>query len=327
MKEQRKALLKYFFLFLGILLLILWTGNFFNFSLIKPGTTEASQLKTNLKFKALHTVKKVPVNLFETALGVIESKRHTTVSARVTGQVLKVLVEPSDFVKKGDLLVQLDDRELKAKFARIKSHFERVKRLYKAKAATKAEFEAALSEFTQTEVALSYTKITAPFTGIISEKLAEPGDLAWHGKGLLKLYDPEALRVTADVREGLISQIKKGKKYQVTVPSVNVLLEGELREIIPSADPGSRTLRVHLDLGKTEGVYPGMFAKVTIPLGKKEAVVVPQSAIKRVGQLEFVWVKDKGGFYKRIIKTGRFILNKGIEVVSGLNGGERIALF
>ena len=101
--------------------------------------------------------------------------------------------------------------------------------------------------------------------------------------------------------------------------------------MIPAADPLSRTFTVRADLPRTEGVYPGMFGRLRIPLGEREAVRVPAAAVKRVGQLETVVVRTDGEvegarWERRLVTTGATGDDGWVEALSGLVGGETVGL-
>ena len=121
------------------------------------------------------------------------------------------------------------------------------------------------------EVAFGHTKIVSPITGVVSERRVEPGDLAFPGRTLLIVLDPKALRLEALVRERLISRITLGQDLEVSVPASGTKVRGKVAEIVPSADPLSRTFTVRVDFGAAEGVYAGMFGRLRIPLGKRES--------------------------------------------------------
>ncbi len=174
-------------------------------------------------------------------------------------------------------------------------------------------------------IALGYATITATEAGEVVKRLAEPGDLAWPGKPLLILQAPGALRLDAHVREGLIRTVLSESHLQVSINALDEVLDGRVEEVIPSADPLSRTFVVKVAIPSVRGLYPGMFGRLLVPLGQRQAVVVPEKAIHYIGQLELVKVEKDGLWYDCLVKTGKKINGK-IEVLSGLNGDEKIAV-
>jgi len=243
----------------------------------------------------------------------------------------------------------------RAVYAEAESGYERVRTYFDAEAATSQDLEQAESAYLQgkarltqaedglregeagvrqaekiveeSEIALGYTRIVAPARGEVVERLAEPGDLAWPGKRLVVMQTRGALRLEALVREGLIDRVPPGISLEVVVNAVDETLHGIVEEVIPSADPLTRSFVVKVGLPTNEGLYPGMFGRLLIPVGEHEVVVVPRTAVRRIGQLEVVTVKGEGGWQQAFVKIGRKLTDDKVEILSGLKGGETIGLW
>jgi multidrug efflux pump subunit AcrA (membrane-fusion protein) len=129
-----------------------------------------------------------------------------------------------------------------------------------------SQYRVAESQASEAETMLGYTKLTAPFTGVITRKLADVGDLASLGRALLEIEDPRTLLLKADVPDGLLDKIHRGDKLLVHIASVSNLFEGEVSEIVPIADPNSRTFFVKLDLPAMPGPrrHPYMVQKLIL---------------------------------------------------------------
>ncbi len=192
--------------------------------------------------------------------------------------------------------------------------------------AADAQIEQMRQVVAEAEILEGYTTVSSPIEGVVIERQVEPGDLAQPGRTLLVVLDPKALRLEAQVRESLISRIRKGQPLQVTIPAAGERVDGTVAEIVPSADPASRTFTVRVDLAPTQGAYAGMFGRLRIPLGQREAVRVPAGALVRVGQLETVLVKTGGRWHRRFVTTGRTDAEGLVEILSGLGGGETVGL-
>lgn len=240
-----------------------------------------------------------------------------------------------------------------AEFVRAKADYERFRELYSTMAATiqqKQQAEAAYlqaranleqsrqglieakalvrqagKQVEEAEVALSYTELAALGPAQVVKRLAEPGDTAWPGKPLLVLQAGEALRMEALVREGLIDKVRPGTQVKVVIDSLDKTLKGKVEELVPSADPKTRTFLVKIIIDQVEGLMPGMFGRLLVPVGRREVVVAPAQSIRRVGQLETVTIEDNGKWREIFVRTGRVIGDK-IEVLSGLGGSETLAL-
>ena len=125
-------------------------------------------------------------------------------------------------------------------------------------------------------------------SGRVVDRLAEPGDTAVPGRPLLRIYDPTVLRVEVPLRESLAVRLTVGAPLKVRVPSLDEEVEGVIDEIVPFAEPGARTLLVKVRLPYDARLFAGMFARAAFPAGERVWLVVPERAVERVGQLEFV---------------------------------------
>jgi hypothetical protein len=127
------------------------------------------------------------------------------------------------------------------------------------------------------------------------------------------------------VRESLAVQLGVGDVLEVEVPALAHRFEGRIEEIVPFAEPGARTLLVKVALPQDPRLYPGLFARVAIPAGTSARLLVPEAAIERVGQLDFVTVVDDADrLARRLVTLGEYRENGRIEVLSGLAAGERV---
>ncbi len=285
------------------------------------------------------TVENLKRTATEEAVGTVRPKLSASVAAQVSGAIQQMLVVPGQSVKQGELLARIDAREIQARLdqaqpvrERAQKDTERYRTLLKQNAVTQQEFDATESRFRVAEAAvaeaqtqLGYTKVTAPFDGIITAKRADVGDLASPGRPLLDLESVSALRLEADVPEALISKVKLNDRLPVRVPAAKAFLQGTVAEIIPTADPASRTFRVKLDLPTTPDLRSGQFGRVAVPVVEVNAVRVPTSAVIVRGQMEIVFVVVDRRAQLRLVKTGKH-LEKEVEVVSGLSPGDQIVV-
>lgn len=191
----------------------------------------------------------------------------------------------------------------------------------------RAQVKQAQERVRESRIAHGHTRIKAPESGQVVRRLAEPGDLALPGKPLLILQTRQSLRLEALVREGLIHRVSPGSTLSVVVTALNRRLEGTVEEIVPAADPLTRTVLVKVKLPDSKGLLPGMFGRLLVPVSQRAVVAVPTSAVTRIGQLQEVVIRTPGGRWQRIfVKTGRALGNGKIEVLSGLNGTEILGL-
>ena len=229
----------------------------------------------------------------EEVVGTVRAKLRAAIEAKVSGRIEALLVAPGQTVKAGDLIAQLDAREIQAKLDQALALREQATRdlarsreLLDKKITTQAEFDAvqararvAEGAARETETMLGYTKVVAPFDGIVTRKLADVGDLAAPGKPIIEMEDPRALRFEADVPEALIGNVKLGAKLPVQVAEGAAPIEGTVVEVAPVADAASRTFLVKLDLPATEGTRSGQFGRVWVRLARARSIRVPTAAI------------------------------------------------
>lgn len=194
-----------------------------------------------------------------------------------------------------------------------------------------AGLEAARQRVRQTEAAVASADVSrkdatvmAPYDGIVTAKMVDPGDLAAPGTPFLVIEKAGGLEVDVVIPETHIQAIKQDQSLEVIIPAMQEkTLKGAVRAIVPSADPQSRSFIVKVELPVSEGIRSGTFARVNIPLGQESMLLIPSSAVVRQGQLTGVFsVNEKGEARYRLIRTGRET-NGSIEVISGLNDGTR----
>jgi RND family efflux transporter MFP subunit len=170
---------------------------------------------------------------------------------------------------------------------------------------------------------LSYASLIAPIDGRIVDRFAEPGDTAQPGIKLLSLYNPLSLRVEAHVREQLALTLTNGQKIEIELPSVNKVIMGEIEEIVPAANTGSRSFLVKARITYNENLLPGMYARMLIPAGEQISLSIPTKNVARVGQLDFVWLDINGEIQRRLVRLGKE-KNNMITVISGLTVGDKV---
>lgn len=276
---------------------------------------------------------------FEEVVGSIQSRQRAEIQPKVSARVDRIPVVPGSVVETGSLLLQLDDREIQARLdqsvatlEQAENDLKRFTGLLEQDTVTRAEFDAvqarqrvAQAVHVEAETMLGYTRITAPFGGVITRKFAEVGDLALPGRPLVVLEDPNALRLDADVPEALIGGVELGAEMAVTVASVPQPITGRVSEIAPAADPQSRTFRVKLDLPPTAGLRLGQFGRVAVPVEGNTALRVPATAVLLRGQMEIVFVVEDGTAKLRLVKTGKRLGDE-VELLSGVEAGETLVV-
>jgi len=274
------------------------------------------------------------LQLNEEITGTVRAKTRAVIEAKISGRVLAMNATLGQLVKAGDVLATLDAQEMQARAESAKAMLDqatsderRTASLVATNAVSKSDYDAAKARLevakasvSEAQTMLGYAKVTAPFDGVITRKLADQGDLAAPGKPLLDLENPAQLRIEADIPEALIASLKIGASLDVT-PKAKAIVA----EISPTGDPNSRTFPVKLDLPAGNTMRPGQFVRIAVPVREYEALVIPAAALVQRGQLQMVFVNENNIAKLRLIRTGRE-RSEGIEVLAGLDGGESLVI-
>ena len=225
--------------------------------------------------------------------------------------------------------------------------FERYQKLFNEQAVTRQEFDI---KQTEKEVAsqgvhraesrlkqaregsraasaiAAYTRITAPFSGIITSKQADLGATVFPAQPLMTIEDEGSYQLELSVPESLALSVRPGTAVQVTLDALNTTFRARISEIVPAADSASRTFIAKIALGQ-KGLTSGMFGRGAISLGTSaNGMLVPRNAIVERGALTSVWIIEKDAFARmRLVRVGKAVGGK-VEILSGLSDGERIVV-
>lgn len=282
----------------------------------------------------------------------VEAKEATIISSRLLARITAIHVRAGDYVEQGQLLLELEKsdliararqaadqvRSVEARLTEAKQNLKRAEELHQrgliavadrdAARADAASLEADLSSVRQAleeaETAVSYSEIRSPIAGRVVDRFAEPGDTASPGANLLSLYNPFSLWVEARVREQLALSLSMGDQLQVEVPSLEKTYTARIEEIVPAADPGSRSFLIKAILPSEKQLLPGMYARLKVPAGDRTRLLVPADRVAQVGQLDVVWVADEGRVLRRFVRLGRVAGEGQVEVLAGLAEGDLV---
>lgn len=334
----------------GLGVFLAWMGGAFH-EKVHPGSEPVE--KPSAAGRTLVTAERTTEAETVTAVGSVQPRKRTDVASQLLASIREVKPRPGDQVKKGEVIITLDDRDLLAQqreaaaaltaaqadlTARTRD-YERIKNLSvsTAEERTRAEgaFKVAEAQATRAkeaasrvEVLLTYTKIAAGTEGVVADRFADPGDIATPGKPLLSVYDPNDLELHANVPESLSANIKLGQKLPVRIDANGLAVDAAVREIVPQAQTASRSVVVKLALLVQTGspTLPGMFGRLVIPVGTAERIWLPKAALQQRGQLDLVEVEDgHGHLTRRFVRPGREVGGR-VEILSGLTAGEKVAL-
>ena len=294
-------------------------------------------------------------NPFVTASGKIQAKNSADLSTRIMGYVTSVPVNVGDKVTKGQLLISINNADLQAKSAQIDASiteataaynsalkdYNRFQNLFEENSASQKELDDMTANYEMAKARLeganqmkneinsqfAYSNITAPFSGIVTSKTIEVGDMANPGMPLISIETPGLFEVIASVPENEISQIKTNTEVMVHVKSINKIITGTVIEVSTSAKNTGGQYLVKVAVDKTDApILSGMFTTVQFPVEKKasvsEMVLIPTSAIVNRGQLTGVYTTSQSDTaVLRWLRLGR-TYGDSVEVLSGLSANE-----
>lgn len=295
---------------------------------------------------------------FISASGKIEAVQNADISTRMMGYVNNIPVKVGDKVSKGQLLISINSADISAQkgqvdasiieataaFNNAEKDFNRYTVLFADNSASqkemddmtanyqmsKARLEAAKQMKNQVNAQLSYSNITAPFSGVITGKYINTGDMANPGMPLLSIENPGKFQVVSMVPESEITQIKKGTTVNVQVKSIDKIITGKVTEVSSSAKNtgGQYLVKIGLDTSK-ENLFSGMFTSVHFPIENTTGtspLLIPTSALIKRGELKGVYVVSENNIaLLRWLRLGR-VYGTQVEVLSGLDADETYIL-
>ncbi|RPI36896.1 MAG: efflux RND transporter periplasmic adaptor subunit [Nitrospiraceae bacterium] len=318
---------------------------------VTPGVREVK--REQVTGVTLEVMKPAEVAEYYETSGTVRAKTISTVASRTMGTVTSVKVKEGDRVGSGQLLLTLDDSDV---VQRVKAAeealegakqqqylsditYQRYKKLYDEKALAgqeldqietqkkiaDSEYERAKAMLAEARVSHSFAKIISPSSGIITEKKIETGSMAVPGMPLLAVEDNSAYRIEVNVDEKMSGRVKAGMEVSVFIEALNRELSGKVTEVVPSIDPMSRSFLVKIAL-RGEDLKNGYYARVSIPVGKKEALLVSKKAVVEKGQLTGVYAVDRNSVITyRLVRAGKLYGDK-VEILSGLNPGDTVVV-
>lgn len=277
-------------------------------------------------------------------------------AAQISGRVIEVAFDAGDAVKKGQVLVRIDESEARqavagseAEVAQAQANlqnsrlaYDRSKQLLaqkfisqaavdKAQAdyrSAEAQLKVALARVGQTTATRGFATIVAPYDGIIASRQVELGEMASPGKALMTFFSPKGLRVVASIPQYKLAQVRQSSRAQVEFPELKQWVPGTRVTLLPVADTRTHTTRARVDLpADLKGIYPGMFARAHFSIGRAQKLLIPASAVVRRSEVAAVYVVDaKEQISFRQIRLGEPVGQSEVEVLSGLVQGEQVAL-
>jgi len=287
--------------------------------------------------------------------GLVEATRQSTVSAQISGRIKQINFDVGSRVNKGQVILRIDEREtaqaLAASNAQVmqaqvtlqnaKATYERSKQLFEQKFISQSALDKAQTDYQvaraqaaaseagagQASLTRGYSDVIAPYGGVVAARLVEVGEMVTPGKPLMVGFDPAEMRVIVSVPQYKLQDIGMNPKVMVEVPSLNRWIKASSVTVQPLADARTHSTQVRVYLPTNEaGVYPGMFVRAHFVVGKANKLVIPNSAVLHRSEVVAVYVVDEKNTVKlRQVRLGETADDGSIEVLAGLNPGEKVA--
>ena len=272
-----------------------------------------------------------------TAPGTVVATREAKLATRTSGTIRSVAVDIGARVSAGDALVALDTREIDARIASAEAAaqlarrwHERIASLADDGAATAQELDDAKARLEMAEAGLrdaraqrNYVVLRAPFAGVITARMADPGDLAVPGVPVLNMIGTDALKIEADLPAELAGEISVGDRLGVYQPESGRRHAARVTRVVPAVERSSRRFRIEArfesDSVAPPAVSSGTFVRVELDRPGSATRWIPADAVVRRGQLSGVFVVEDGELRLRWVRLGeRF--GESVELLAGPAG-------
>ncbi len=333
----------------GLVLAMVWMQGGFH-SKVPGGVTPTGEKGVSAKTveaKAVRVLGQVTVS------GSVSSREMARVASRISGNIVDIKVDAGNSVKKAQVIVRIDSKEMtdrvaqaeaaletaKADLSKARKDFDRFKALIEKESVSQKAFDdakAALdiaqgaenraqAAYQEALTLLSYAEVVAPFDGMVAERFVNVGDLASPGTPLMSIFMPGQAEMVASAGEQYAPFLKTDTPVKMEIPSLELKEDSRIREVVPQSHEKTRTITIKAPLSDKPGVRPGLYGTLTFSTESAEVVIIPASVVKVVGQLETVKVLEAGSIKIRQVKTGKKS-GDSVEVLSGLNAGEKVVL-
>ena len=272
--------------------------------------------------------------------GSLRSRRSVRVFTQEEGRIVALPFFEGDAVRAGDIVLELDDKLLRAEIDKVVANrrqaeinIDRLGGLRKRSLVSEDEYiraetalQVARAEETVLRTRLGYTRVAAPFDGLVTRRLAEPGDFVQRNFHVLSIVDPTSLVAELTVSELVMPHVKPGDRVSVQIDALgDTRFDGRVLRIHPELDPNTRQGRVEVELKPVpEGARAGQFARVAFHIEAFNRIVIPFAALRRDREGEYVFRLDQQLKAHRVpVRSGRRLADR-VEILEGLSEGERV---
>ncbi len=285
------------------------------------------------------TVSNAPMLTEHILSGSLEARHSVEIYNQEEGLIVSLLVYEGDVVEKDQLLVELDARLISAELNKAKiAHrqaaldYTRLKKLRKKRLTTddalaqaKTSLELAQAEETVLQTRYQFTRLKAPFAGVITERLKDSGDVVQKYSHILSLSDISQLKVKLSISELLLPNIRSGQKVSVRIDALgNKAYPAILTRLYPTIDNATRQGTVEIRLNAPpQNTLPGQLVQVILPDKTTVKLHIPLVAVKHNNEGSYVYtIKNNKAIQTQII-TGKQVGSQ-IEVLSGLKQNDKV---
>ncbi len=274
--------------------------------------------------------------------GTLRARREVQIHTQEEGAILSLPYYEGDLVSKGDVIVRLDDKLLRAQLNKARASLSQaqldLKRLNKLSkkrlvsneqvVAAQTQLELARADVTVLKTRLGYTTILAPFDGVISKRLTEPGNVVEKHSLVLTISDPASLITELAVSELLLPHLKVGDATEVRIDALgDTLFNGRIIRIHPDINPLTRRGIVEVELNPVpDKAQPGQLSRVILHTRAAERLVIPFSALRRDELGEYVFVVSKQNKARRQTVKSALRLADRVEIIDGLTAGQQVII-
>ena len=266
--------------------------------------------------------------------GTVEAQVVNNIAPQQPLRIKSIKVDVGDHVSKGQLLVTLDNSSLvqaKAQLDNAKKEYERTNELYEFGGASKSEWDSRRLQYEVAQTAynnlVENTTLVSPISGVVTARNYDKGDMYSGAQPVLVVEQIKPVKIMINVSEPYFGKVKKGMQVYVVLDAYgDEVFKGKIARVYPRIDQATHTFQVEVSIpNSNERVRPGMFARVTLPYGKKNRVVISDQAVQKLlgSGDRYVYLYNPADSTVRYSKVelGRRLDNE-FEVVSGVKSGD-----
>lgn len=297
------------------------------------------------------TLQPVEVDMLSAMPGTVVALESVQVASRLMGYIKNIAVVEGQSVKAGQRLFTIDPMDIEGGVAQArlgldqaekamqdaKADYDRFNTLYKDEVVTRQQYEKmklnydiAASRAAQAKAGLQtaqgqfkYAVVSSPINGVVTQKLANEGDISAPGHPVLMVENQSRMQVQTSVPDGIYQGLRQGAPVRIEIDGLDQAVEGKVARLSPAADPMTHSHLVKIDVAAAN-LRSGSFARVLFPSGKQNVLRVPSGAVLNRAGIEGVFVVDAQGVAQyRMVRTGR-IDGDQVEILSGLSAGDRV---